>query len=156
MLFCSTSARVAGSGTVSHSTGMAAMWRLTAISRAVSWRAQPGCGPWRSSQDASSPWWLPVAVDERRPDVPPEYRCPVVAAAGIAAVQVPAVLPEPVPQGGATGSGQHVRADPHHAAAAVVADLAVFEEEVDPARGQSPGRQSCSRRAPPASPASSR
>jgi hypothetical protein len=42
MLFCSTSARVAGSGTVSHSTGMAVMWRLTAISRAVSWRAQPG------------------------------------------------------------------------------------------------------------------
>ena len=87
---------------------------------------EPGCEQSR---------WLPVAVDERRPDVPPEYRGPVVAAAGIAAAQVAAVLPEPVPQGGAAGSSQRVRADPHHAAAAVVADLAVFEEEVDPALG---------------------
>ena len=108
---------------------------------------EPGCEQSR---------WLPVAVDERRPDVPPEYRGPVVAAAGIAAAQVPAVLPEPVPQGGAAGSSQRVRADPHHAAAAVAADLAVFEEEVDPAWGQSPARQSRSRRAPPASPVSSR
>jgi hypothetical protein len=42
--------------------------------------------------------WLPVALDERGPDVPPEYRGPVVAAAGVAAGQVPAVLPEPAPQ----------------------------------------------------------
>jgi hypothetical protein len=58
---------------------------------------EPGCEQSR---------WLPVAVDERRPDVPPEYRGPVVAAAGIAAAQVATVLPEPVPQGGAAGSSQ--------------------------------------------------
>jgi hypothetical protein len=71
MLFCSTSARVAGSGTFSHSTGMAPMWRLTANSRAVSGRSQPGCGPWRSSQDASSPGgcpsrWMSAAPTCRR------------------------------------------------------------------------------------------
>jgi hypothetical protein len=108
MLFCSTSARVAGPARV----------------RAVT--VEPGREQSR---------WLPVAVDERRPDVPPEYRGPVVAAAGIAAAQVPAVLPEPIPQGGAAGSSQGVRANPDHAAAAVAADLAVFEEEVDPAWG---------------------
>ena len=74
--------------------------------------------------------------------------------AGAPPDRVAAVLPEPVPQGGAAGSGQRVRANPDHAAAAVAADLAVFEEEVDPPGGQSPARQSCSRRAPPASPVS--
>jgi len=91
---------------------------------------EPGCEQSR---------WLPVAVNERRPDMPPEYRGPVVAAAGIAAACVPAVLPEPVPQGGAAGSTQRVRADPHHAAAAVAANLTVLEEEVDPALGEVAG-----------------
>jgi hypothetical protein len=50
--------------------------------------------------------WPPVALDERGPCVPPEYRGPVVAAAGVASGQVPAVLPEPTPQGGLAGSGQ--------------------------------------------------
>lgn len=81
---------------------------------------EPGCEQSR---------WLPVAADERCPDVPPEDRGAVVATTGIAAGQAPAVLAEPVPQGGAAGSGQRVRADPDHAAGAVAADLAVFEEK---------------------------
>jgi hypothetical protein len=129
MLFCSTSARVAGSGTVSHSyrhgsdvaaDGHFESGFLAAAARVRAMVVEPGCEQSR---------WLPVAVDERRPDVLPEYRGPVVAAAGIAAARVATMLPEPVPQGGAAGSSQRVRADPHHAAAAVAADLAVFEEE---------------------------
>jgi hypothetical protein len=73
------------------------MWRLTATSRGFLARpapvravaVRPGCEQSR---------WLPVAVDERGPDVPPEDRGPVVADAGIAAAHVPAVLPEPVSQ----------------------------------------------------------
>ena len=135
MLFCSTYAAGAGvrDGKAQHRHGadVAADGHLErgflvgpAGVGAVA--VEPGC---------EQSGWLPVAVDERGPDVPPEYRGPVVAAAGVAAGQVAAVLPEPAPQGGAAGGGQRVRADPHHAAAAIAADLAVFEEEVDPAVG---------------------
>jgi len=67
---------------------------LAGPARVRAMAVEPGCEQSR---------WLPVAVDERRPDVPPEYRGPVVAAAGIAAAQVAAVLPEPVPQRTSTG-----------------------------------------------------
>ena len=135
MLFRSTYPRVPGSRTHSQNTGIAPMCRLTAISTAVSWLAQPGCGPWRSSQDAISPGGCPSRWMSAAPDMPPEDRGAVVAATGVAAGQVPAVLPEPVPQGGLAGRGQCVRADPHHPAAVIAADLAVFEEEVDTAAG---------------------
>ena len=135
MLFRSTYPRVPGSGTLSQSTGIApdiaadrhldrGFLAGPAWVRAVA--VEPGREQFR---------WPLVVLDERGPCVPPEYRGPVAAAAGVAAGQVPAVLPEPVPQGGLAGGGQCVRADPHDAAAAVAADLAVFEEEVDAAAG---------------------
>jgi hypothetical protein len=110
---------------------------------------EPGCEQSR---------WPRVAVDERRSDVPPEDRGPVVAAAGIAAAQVPAVLPEPVPQGGAAGSSQRVRADPHHAVAAVAADLARLRRRSRPRFGGSrrPGSPAAAVRRRPARSAAGR
>ena len=111
------------------------MCRLTAISTAVSWLAQPGLRTVAVKPGREQSGWLPVALDERGPHMPTEDRGAVVAATGVAAGQVPAVLPEPVPQGGLAGCGQCVRADPDHPAAVIAADLAVFEEEVDTATG---------------------
>jgi hypothetical protein len=54
----------------------------------------------------------------------------VIAATVVTAFQVPAVLAEPVPEGGPAGRDQRVRADTDHPAAAVGADLAILEEEV--------------------------
>ncbi len=66
--------------------------------------------------------------------MPAEHRRAVVAAARVAAGQVPAVLPESAPQHGLAGRCQRVGADAHHPAGAVRAVLAVLEEEVQALR----------------------
>lgn len=116
MLFCSTCARVPGpgDGEPGHrhrpdiptdapldSGFLAGPARVRAVA------VEPGCEQCRR---------VPVAVDECGPDMPPEYRGPVVAAAGVAVGQVAAVLPEPAHKGGLPGGGQRMRADPHHRA----------------------------------------
>ena len=75
-----------------------------------------------------------VAADEGGAHVPAEYGGPVVASAGVAAGQLPAVLPQPSPQRRLAGGRQCVGSDPHHPGAAVRAFLAVFEEEVEALR----------------------
>ena len=72
-----------------------------------------------------------VAADESRAHVPAEYGGPVVAAAGVAAGQLPAVLLQPSQQRRLAGCRQSVGSDSHHPVAAVRAFLAVFEEEVE-------------------------
>ena len=61
----------------------------------------------------------------------------MVAAAQVAAGQVPGVLPAPTPHGELAGDGQRVRA-PDRPAAAIAADYAVFEEAVDAAARRLP------------------
>ena len=75
--------------------------------------------------------WQAVAADEGCADMPTEHRCTMVAAARVAAGQLPAMLPEPTPQRGLAGFGKRVGADAHHPRAVVRAVLAVFVEEVE-------------------------
>ena len=75
-----------------------------------------------------------VAADKGGADAPAEHRRAVIAAARVAAGQVPAVLPESAPQHGLAGRCQRVAADAHHPAGAVRAVLAVLEEEVQALR----------------------
>ena len=55
----------------------------------------------------------------------------MVAAARMTATDMPAVLPEPVPQGGLARRSQRVGAHAHHSVLAVCPHLARLEEEVD-------------------------
>ena len=135
MLFRSTCPRVAGSGTHSQNTGIAPMCRVTAISTAVSWLAQPGCGPWRSSQDAISPGGCPSCWMSAAPTCRRKTEARWLPLPGSRPARCPRCCREPVPQGGLAGCGQCVRADPDRPAAVIAADLAVFEEEVDTATG---------------------
>ena len=66
--------------------------------------------------------------------MPAEYRRAVVAAARVAAGQLPAVLPEPAPQRGLAGLCERVSADADYPAVAIRAVLTVFEEEVEALR----------------------
>jgi hypothetical protein len=75
-----------------------------------------------------------VAEDEGGTDMPAEYRRAVVTAARVAAVQLPAVLPESAPQCGLAGLYQRVGADAHYPRAAVCAVLVVFVEKVEALR----------------------
>ncbi|MGO9295203.1 MAG: hypothetical protein ACLP52_15240, partial [Streptosporangiaceae bacterium] len=72
-----------------------------------------------------------LAPDDRGSDIPAEYRRAVVAAAGMTAAQVPAMLPEPPPQGGLAGRGQPMRPHADDPVPAICAHLTRLEEEID-------------------------